>query len=147
MLSFQLGRMHLPWLTLGRLDGRIVSVSFAACFPLLFIAFNLDVVGRFWVATWRSIRRLWKKYKSKMVPGVILPGIVLAINAAILAAVWTVPMDRGFKAGVTACLFIIEVLVFVGWGVHKLVSIARRDLSASSESTADTRTFSAILDN
>lgn len=117
--------------------GRTVSVSIAVCFPLLFIAFNLDLVGTFWTGVRRFVLRLWMVHNHDIARRVIVPGVILAINIGILTAVWMVPLDRGFKAGVTACLIIIEVLMLLGWGMYKLITASIAGSSTSAANIGD----------
>lgn len=115
--------------------GLTVTVSFAACFPLLFIAFNLDSVAKFWVSTKKYMLGLWKNHRSAIAHKLIVPVLVLAITAAIITAIYTAPLENGIKAGIIASLVIIVVLILLGRGLYILVKQARAELRASNAST------------
>lgn len=114
------------------LPSQTVTISFAACFPLLFIAFNLDVVGRFWATTKHHIVRLWRTHRSILLFRVMPAGIVLGTFAGALIAIWTSPLGGGIKAGLTTCLILFLLLTIFGWGIWKVFDIARREISMAS---------------
>lgn len=59
-------------------------------------------------------------------------GIVLGIFSGALIAVWASPLEGGIKAGLTACLVLLVLLIVCGWGLSKLIDIARREISTVS---------------
>lgn len=58
--------------------------------------------------------------------------IVLAILAGALIAIWTSPLEGGIKACLTACLVLLVLLIVCGWGLSKLIDIARRETATAS---------------
>lgn len=135
-------RWHLLTMGLFWLLSQTVTISFAACFPLLFIAFNLDAMGRFWAITKHSTVKLYRRHRSILTFRIMPAGILLSILAGALIATWTSTLAEGIKAGLTACLVLFLILIICGWGLSKLIDHARREVSTASGSRSTNRSSS-----
>jgi hypothetical protein len=66
----------------------------------------------------------------------------IAIGIILLSVIWTRPISPGIRAAVTVFIVLIVILSAIGWGIYRLVSIARiGESSTSSDASSGSRSL------
>ncbi|KAK4122891.1 hypothetical protein N657DRAFT_483660 [Parathielavia appendiculata] len=116
----------------------LFAISCAITIPLVVLAFNLTPMVAWWSRTRQRLIRLWPKDSRILWTGVIGPAIALAVEGAVVGAIWAAPLAVSIKAAVTISISLLVALaigVLVLYAVNSITKRHRRSLQTGSGSS------------
>ncbi|KAK3309261.1 uncharacterized protein B0T15DRAFT_526709 [Chaetomium strumarium] len=109
-------------LPLGYFLKYLFATSCAITIPLILIAFNLPGIISWWGRLRHRLKYAVRRDPSIFWLGVVGPFVALAVEGAVVAAIFTAPLGSAVKAAVTACISVIVAVALICMWVYAWTS-------------------------